>query len=74
MSNKYVIEKGDAKAIPLEKSNLFMNEITDMEDLEYWESRLDRLGQPYVVAFKKSKGKIVYAIFTNTTSKESKFK
>jgi len=71
---KYTIEKktGD---VSLNRFNLFVSNITDMEALEYWEKRLDKLKQPYVVVFNKNTaGKIVYSIFSNTRKRGSQFK
>ncbi len=72
--SKYTVEKGDEKDIPINRLNLFLSNITDMEHLEYWEDRLDYLKQPYVIAFKKHGTKVVYSIFTKIRKKESAFK
>ena len=71
--NGYTIEKktGD---VSLTQFNLFVHDIDDMEELEYWEDRLDYLKQAYTVAFRKIKGKILYSIFTNTRKRGSIYK
>ena len=65
---KYHIEKqvGD---ISLTKANLFIKNITDMEELEYWEDRLTFFEVPYAIAFTKNSKRIKYHVFTKTSTK-----
>jgi hypothetical protein len=55
--------KGIVAIVPM---NLFLEDIEDMEFLEYWEDRLDILGEAYAITFKRKKGKIIYDIFVNS--------
>lgn len=69
-----VIEKkvGDIK---INSFNLFVENILDMELLEYYEDRLERLEEPYAITYRsRGDGKIVYSIYCNTRKKGSKFK
>lgn len=71
---KYIIEKtfGEVK---LTKFNLFIEDTEDMEEIEYWEDRLELLNQDYTVAYRYSdKGRVLYSIFCNTSKKGSIFK
>jgi hypothetical protein len=60
--------------VKIVKSNLLVNEVTDMEVLEFWENRLAKLNQPYAVTFKKYKGMILYSIYTEMRKKGSPFR
>ena len=71
--NGYVIEKKTGK-VSMNSFTLFVKNIDDMEELEFWENRLDYLKQPYIIAYRKIKGRIFYSIFTNTRKKGSAFK
>jgi len=72
-AKEYTVEyvRGNVKII---KKNIFLENVTDMVDLEFWEYRLEQVNQDFVVAFKKLNNKIVYTIFCNSRSKGSKFK
>lgn len=67
------IEKiqGDIKIC---KDNLFMSNITDMEELEFWEERLDRLEEEYAITFCLKKGKTEYNLYCNTKRKGGAFR
>ncbi len=65
------VAKGDVDLVP---SNLLIKDLDDMEILEYWEERLDLLKQPYVIAYKEVKGRVLYYIFTNLKEKGSAFR
>ena len=69
---RFVVEKGEG--IPLTKANALLKDIIDMQELEFWEDRLEFLNQDYVVAFRKFKGKIRYSIFCRLGHKNSAFK
>lgn len=71
-SVKRVVEKmkGVVSIVPM---NLFIADIDNMQELEDWEDRLELLGEPYAVTFKKKRGKIFYDIFVNTKKPRSSF-
>ena len=61
--------------VALVKNNLLISDLDDMLALEEWEDRLENvLNVPFVVAFRKREGKIVYSIFTEMRKKGSVFK
>lgn len=70
---KYTIEKGAEHRIPINRDTIFIKDLDDMETLEYWEERLEFLEQPYMVAFRKKKGRILYSIFTRSRGKNGNF-
>ena len=69
----YCIEKTTGK-VKLNSFTLFIEDSDDMEEVEYWEDRLDKLEQSYVLAYRMVDGKAVYSFFVNTKSKGSNFK
>lgn len=69
---KLTIEKGSGVAMTTH--NLLIKDEMDMEFVEFWEERLERLEQPYIIGFREIDGKIAYSIYTNLKSKESKFR
>jgi len=75
MKAEVTIERKEGEVI-LSKKNLLIKDTENMEEVEYWEDRLERiLKQPFAVTFKKNdKGKIVYSIYTNLRGKRSAFK
>jgi hypothetical protein len=60
--------------ISISNGNILVKDITDMETLEFWEDRLKKLNQPFLVAFRKVSGKIKYSIFTKVRKKGSIFR
>lgn len=72
---KYTVERTFGKPINLTAFNLFIEDIDDMQELEYWEERLEKMEQDFTVAYKTIKsGKVLYSIFCNTSKKGSIFK
>ncbi len=70
----YTIEKMKGN-VKLTEFTLFIEDIEDMDFLEFWEERLNNLKEEYAVAYKTTKlGKIVYSIFCNTAKRGSSFK
>jgi hypothetical protein len=69
----YTVEYKTGK-IALNSANLLVKDVTDMEALEFWEDRLKELGEPFVVVYKKIKGKIRYSIYTQLKKKGGAFK
>lgn len=69
----YCIEKikGEVKFTYL---NLFLENVTDMMELEFWEDRLERLEEPYAVVYKKVDNAYRYYLYCNIARKGSKFK
>jgi hypothetical protein len=70
---EYQLEKriGKVKITPY---NLFVDSI-DIQDVEYWEERFEKMGEPYTIAFKKDRhGQIVYSIFVASGRKNGVFK
>lgn len=60
--------------VNLSPINLFMTNV-DMESLEYWEDRLEKLNEPHAIVYQEnSQGKIVYSIYCNIKRKGSCFK
>ena len=62
---------GDVRLI---KSNILIKDVTDMEEVEFWEDRLKLLKQPFTIAYRTIHEKICYTIFANIRGKESIFK
>ena len=60
---KYVIEKQKGK-VTLHERNCIVQDITDMEELDFWEERLEWFKQPYIIAYRKLEGKVLYSVFT----------
>jgi len=69
----YCIEKVTGE-VKINTFNHFIKDTMDMEDVEYWEDRLDFLGQPYLLVFRYVDGQALYSFFVNSKHKESKFK
>lgn len=61
-------------SIKLTNLNLFLEDTTDISSIEFWEDRLDKLGEPYAVTFRTKKGKIMYSLYCNTKRVGSSFK
>lgn len=62
-------------SVSLIESNLLVNELSDMETLEYWENRLTFLKQNFAVLYRTTlEGKIVYAIYTEMSKKSNVFR
>lgn len=68
----FTIEKGSGVA--LTAANCLVKDILDMNEIEFWEDRLDKLEQPYVTAFRTRKGYVYYSIFCKQGSKNSAFR
>lgn len=69
----YQLDKqiGNVKIAPY---NLFVDNL-NVQEVEDWEYRLERLGEPYTVAFKTNRhGQIVYGIFVVSGKKNGAFK
>lgn len=60
--------------VPLKKENLLVQDISDMEVIEFWEDRLTRMKQDFAVTFREVKGAILYSIYTNLKRKGSPFR
>lgn len=60
--------------VSLNTSNLLVQDIDDMETLEFWEKRLKRMGQHFAVVYREVEGRVLYSIFTNARKKGSIFK
>jgi len=60
--------------VEINKTNVLVKDLTDMHEIEYWEERLTKLKQPYLVAFRKRKNKVLYSIYTDLKGKGSVFK
>lgn len=69
----YTIEKatGDVK---LNNFTVFIKDTDDMQAVEFWEERLEKLGQPYAIAFREREGRVYYSLFTNTKKAGSPFR
>lgn len=71
---KYIIEK-QLGNIPPKSIYMFLEDINDMQELEFWESRLEKLQQDHTIAYRSlDDGTIVYSIFVRTKGKDSRFK
>lgn len=73
-AKKFKVEVVKGKRLPLTRDNILIKDETDMENVEFWEDQLDKLGQAYTVAFREKKGQIVYTIFTKMRGRGSAFK
>lgn len=69
----YTVEYRSGK-VSLTSTNLLIKDVTDMEALEFWEERLRNLGQPFVIVYKKIKGKYRYSVYTPLKKKGGVFK
>lgn len=69
----YTVETktGDVKMV---RANILVENVDDMQELENWEARLEQLGQPYLVAYKRVGNKVRYTIFSPLNRKGSAFK
>lgn len=67
------IEKITGKII-ISSYNLFIEDIEDMSELEYWENRLDYLNEPYAITFRLKNDKIYYNLYCNDNRAGSRFK
>lgn len=76
LMDSFVIEKDTSEGeVKLSPNNILVNLTTNMQEIEFWENRLEQFDQPYVTAYTKAYGKkILYCIFTNVRSKGSAFK
>lgn len=71
----YIIETNSGtEPVALTKDNMLIKDEFDMDNIEFWEERLQALKQSYVLAYRKRKGKIAYTIFTKMRGKGSAFK
>lgn len=63
---------GNVSLIP---SNILVSDIDDMELLEFWEERLQRLSQPFAVLYREDKdGLVRYSILTEMKRKGNPFR
>ena len=70
-SYKIEYQTGKARMI---QSNLLIQDVKDMEMVEFWEERLKSLNQPYVVVYRKVGKAVLYSIFTDLRKKGSVFR
>ena len=56
------------------QSNLLIKDCRDMEMVEFWEGRLKRLRQAFMVVYRDEGGVMLYSIFTNLRKKGSAFR
>ena len=64
MKNLKIEKKiGSVKAA---RYNLLVDALEDMQELEDWEMRLEKLKVPYTVAYRNLKNKTYYYIFCDT--------
>lgn len=68
------VEKLRGEKLQLTKDNILIKDEIDMDNVEYWENRLEELDQPYVIAYRKRQGQILYTIFTRMRGKGSPFR
>ena len=69
----YKIEYQTGK-VRMIQSNLLIQDVKDMEMVEFWEERLKSLNQPYVVVYRKVGKAVLYSIFTDLRKKGSVFR
>jgi hypothetical protein len=75
LMDSFVIEKDNSDGkVKLSPNNVLVGLTSDMQEIEFWEDRLDRFKQPYITAYTKAYGRVLYCIFTNVRSKGSAFK
>lgn len=60
--------------IKLTQYNLFLSNVEDMDELEYWEDRLDKFKEPYAITYCLKDGKISYNLYCNINRTGSAFK
>lgn len=63
------IEKMVGK-VKISKETLLVHNVTDMDDLEFWEDRLDKLKESYAVTYRIVKSKIVYNVYCSANKRE----
>lgn len=56
------------------QSNLLIKDVRDMQTIEFWESRLKKLNQPFMVVYRDYGGVVLYSIFTDLRKKGSAFR
>jgi hypothetical protein len=56
------------------KDNLFLGSVTDMDELDFWEERLERLEEPHAITFYLKKGKVEYNLYCNSKRKGGSFR
>jgi hypothetical protein len=70
----YCVEKVVGK-VSITKSHLFVRDIFDMQELEFWERRLDQLKENYAICYRKSKANnLIYSIFLNYKKSKNFYK
>lgn len=69
----YKIEYQTGK-VRMIQSNLLIQDVKDMEMIEFWEERLKRLNQPFMVVYREDAGSVLYSIFTDLRKKGSAFR
>lgn len=70
---QYQIEYQTGK-VRMIASNLLIQDVKDMETVEYWEERLKSLKQPFMVVYREVEGSMLYSIFTDLRKKGSAFR
>lgn len=71
--SQYTVEYKVGK-VRMIHSNLLIKDSRDMEAIEFWEARLKRLNQPFMVVFREYGDVILYSIFTDLRKKGSAFR
>lgn len=56
------------------QSNILIQDVADMETVEFWEERLKKLKQPFMVVYREVDGAVLYSIFTDLRKKGSAFR
>jgi hypothetical protein len=69
----YKIEYQTGK-VQMIQSNILVQDVKDMQMIEFWEERLRRLNQPFMVVYRKVGGSVFYSIFTDLRKKGSAFR
>ncbi len=60
--------------IKFNQYTLFLSDVQDMNELEYWEERLEKLEEPYAIMFYLKKGRIRYNLYCNVHRKDGAFR
>lgn len=71
--SQYKIEYQTGR-VPMIQSNLLVQDVKDMETIEFWEDRLKALNQPFAVAYREVGESVLYSIFTDLGGKGSAFR
>lgn len=60
--------------VELIENNILVQDVTDMEAIEYWENRLTNMKQDFTIVYREESGKVLYSVFADLRRKGSPFR